>query len=138
MTSNERVGYKNPPRHTQFKPGQSGNPAGRPPASRNLRTELIDELGEEVILREGNRDVRLTRQRAIVKKLVAAAIAGDIRAITAVANLHGRVLGNEPAEDSHGSKTDAEFLRDLVDREIERRARAAGTGNINETSKIGD
>ena len=43
---------------------------------------------------------------------------GDIRAITAVANLHGRVPNNEPDEDSHGSKADAEFLRDLVDREI--------------------
>jgi hypothetical protein len=75
MSSNERVGYRNPPRHTQFKPGQSGNPAGRPRASRNLRTELIEELGEEVNLREGDRPVRLTRQRAIVKKLIAAAMA---------------------------------------------------------------
>src|SRR5215213_6143909 len=24
------VGYRKPPRHTQFKPGQSGNPKGRP------------------------------------------------------------------------------------------------------------
>src|ERR1700758_809031 len=24
------VGYKKPPKHTQFKPGQSGNPNGRP------------------------------------------------------------------------------------------------------------
>jgi hypothetical protein len=138
MTKNERVGYGNPPRHTRFKPGQSGNPAGRPRASRNLRTELIEELGEEVNLREGDRTVRLTRQRAIVKKLIAAAMDGDIRAITTVANLHGRILGDEPADDSHGSKFDAEFLQDLVDREIERRARADATGNMNDTSKIGD
>jgi hypothetical protein len=138
MSSNNQVGFKNPPRHTRFKPGQSGNPAGRPRGSRNLRTDLIDELGEEVIMREGDRPVRLTRQRAIVKKLIAAAMAGDVRAITTVANLHGRALGNEPADDPHGAKVDAEFLQDLVDREIERRARAAATGNITETSKTGD
>jgi hypothetical protein len=138
MSSNNQIGFKNPPRHTQFKPGQSGNPAGRPRGSRNLRTELIDELGEEVVVRDGDRSVRLTRQRAIVKKLIAAAMAGDIRAITAVANLHGRALGNEPADDPHGTKVDAEFLQDLVDREIERRVRAAATGNTNETSKTGD
>jgi hypothetical protein len=55
-----------------------------------------------------------------------------------VANLHGRVLGDESADDSHGSKFDAEFLQDLVDREIERRARADATGNMNDTSKTGD
>jgi hypothetical protein len=25
-----RVGYKRPPQHSKFKPGQSGNPKGRP------------------------------------------------------------------------------------------------------------
>ena len=40
------VGYKKPPKHTQFQPGQSGNPAGRPPKSRNLK-RLVDEVLDE-------------------------------------------------------------------------------------------
>jgi hypothetical protein len=28
--SNNEVGYKKPPKHTQFPPGKSGNPKGRP------------------------------------------------------------------------------------------------------------
>ena len=30
------VGYGRPPQHTQFRPGQSGNPAGRRKGVRNL------------------------------------------------------------------------------------------------------
>jgi hypothetical protein len=33
------VGYCKPPRHSQFKPGQSGNPAGRPRGSKKLKTD---------------------------------------------------------------------------------------------------
>src|SRR5215468_12690975 len=35
------VGYRKPPRHTQFQKGQSGNPGGRPRRSRAVR---LDEL----------------------------------------------------------------------------------------------
>ena len=33
-----QVGYCRPPLHSRFKPGQSGNPKGRPKQSRNMRT----------------------------------------------------------------------------------------------------
>ncbi|WP_345821102.1 DUF5681 domain-containing protein [Methylobacterium fujisawaense] len=32
------VGYRKPPRHTQFKPGTSGNRRGRPRRSKNIDT----------------------------------------------------------------------------------------------------
>jgi hypothetical protein len=38
------VGYKRPPKNSQFKKGQSGNPKGRPKGRKNLRTDL--EEGE--------------------------------------------------------------------------------------------
>jgi hypothetical protein len=43
-------GYKDPPKDKQFKPGQSGNPRGRPRGSRNKTKEflaLIAEIGKE-------------------------------------------------------------------------------------------
>ena len=38
------VGYGKPPKHTQFKPGQSGNRKGRPRGQRNFRTVVNDAL----------------------------------------------------------------------------------------------
>ena len=34
---NHEVGYGKPPKHTRFKPGQSGNSKGRPKGVRNFR-----------------------------------------------------------------------------------------------------
>ena len=75
------VGYKQPPKHTQFKPGQSGNPKGRPKGTRNLATDLEEELQEKILVTEGGKQRETTKQRAMVKSLFAKALKGDVRAI---------------------------------------------------------
>lgn len=32
----DKVGYKNPPKNTQFPKGKSGNPKGRPPKEKKI------------------------------------------------------------------------------------------------------
>ena len=48
------MSYKKPPKATQFKKGQSGNPKGRPPKKQpkpnTLADDLIQELQSEVNL----------------------------------------------------------------------------------------
>ena len=86
---------------TQFKPGESGNPSGRPKRVRSLRAELLDELGEVMRFREGGSDaVELTKGRAIVKSLVQAAVDGNLRAATALLTFFGKSLGD--TEEPHG------------------------------------
>lgn len=75
------VGYKKPPRHTQFKPGQSGNPKGRPKGTKNLATDLGEELSEKITVTEGGQQNQISKQRAMVKSLLAKAMKGDVRAI---------------------------------------------------------
>lgn len=83
----QAVGYKRPPKSTQFKPGQSGNPTGRKKDVANFKTDLIAELNETVAFQENGREHRYSKQRAIVKTLIDLAIKGDIRAINAIVTL---------------------------------------------------
>ena len=55
MAQDYEVGYRKPPKHTRFKPGRSGNPRGRAKETRNLRTDLVDELAERILISEGGR-----------------------------------------------------------------------------------
>lgn len=73
-------GYKNPPLHTRWKKGQSGNPQGKRRGRKNYRTELFDELADKVTVTENGRRRSLTKQTLIIKRMVADAVKGDARA----------------------------------------------------------
>jgi hypothetical protein len=75
------VGYKRPPEHTRFKPGQSGNPSGRPKGSQNLKTLFNKILKEEVSLREGSDVRKVTKAEALMRGLVVGALKGDTRSL---------------------------------------------------------
>ena len=44
------VGYGKPPRHSQFIQGQSGNPRGRQPGAKNMKTLLTKALNKLVVV----------------------------------------------------------------------------------------
>jgi hypothetical protein len=75
------VGYKRPPMHSRFKPGQSGNPSGRARGSQNLKTLFQKILKEEVSLREGSDVRKVTKAEAIMRGLVVGALKGDARSL---------------------------------------------------------
>ena len=121
------VGYKKPPKHTQFKPGQSGNPKGRPHGAKNLSTELLEELQEWVKVTESGKQKTISKQRAMLKALMAKAVQGDSRAANTLLNMFLRLVPREAmdAEDQSLTKTDQQVLEDfkaalLTDRTAER------------------
>lgn len=92
MTHDDPVGYGCPPKHTRFQPGKSGNAKGRPKGRRNLKTELELELHQRILVREGDRQTRVTKRHAVLKAQLAKAIKGDTRAAAWVFELVGRLL----------------------------------------------
>ena len=89
------VGYGRPPRRHQFKPGQSGNPRGRPKGARGLKTDLRAELEARMTIRINNEPVCETRQRLLLRALSSRAAAGDVRAAAILIPIIIQVLGVE-------------------------------------------
>jgi hypothetical protein len=120
------TGYKKPPVDKQFKPGKSGNPAGRPKGARNFAADFAEELREQMTLREGGRELTISKQRALVKVLLDKALSGDIRAMALIAQLSTK-LDQEPAEEKTAALVvldDATL--DIIERYIARRATQRG------------
>ena len=112
--SDYKVGYKKPPKVTQFQSGQSGNPKGRPKGVKNLITDLQEELESKILITEANKSHEVTKQRAMIKTLFAKALKGETRAANVLINL---ILGLEQTmrttQDNHvHSQEDQAILDD--------------------------
>jgi len=100
MSDDYDVGYGKPPMHTRFKLGQTGNPQGRPKGSKNLKTDLLEELAETMRITEGGRERRISKQRALIKAQVARGIKGNDRAAAKILDLTLKILGIEDLDDA--------------------------------------
>lgn len=75
------VGRGKPPKKTQFKKGQSGNPRGRRKGSKNFKSTLQTELKRQVTINEDGRRKRISKREAVAKQLVNKAVSGDPKAL---------------------------------------------------------
>ena len=112
------VGYKKPPKHSQFKRGQSGNKKGRPKSQKNLKTELLEELSEPIAVREDGKRRTISKIRAVIKGQTAKAIKGDTKAAKFLTDMASRwsPQDDEPVEDENVSAEDRAILEALEDR----------------------
>lgn len=86
-----KVGYRNPPRESQFKAGRSGNPNGRP----KKRPLPIAECIKEILLapmeyRDGGRLIVTTRHELLLRSLVSRALGGDLGAAETLLRIRER------------------------------------------------
>lgn len=77
---NYEVGYGRPPKHSRFKPGQSGNPSGRPKGAKNVDTVLREMLSKKITVTENGRRKTITWLEAFFLRLFRAAVEGDPKA----------------------------------------------------------
>jgi hypothetical protein len=116
------VGYKNPPVASQFKPGVSGNPSGRPKRV-SLRDEMLAELSETVPSGDGEATQHISQARAIIKALVRAAVDGNMRATTALLGFCAKGLDDsQDDQQGQGSAHDAALLDEFFNQQMRRRS----------------
>lgn len=132
MANDYSVGYRKPPKHTRFQAGQSGNPKGRRKGSRNLATDVARELAETLLVTEGGRQRRISKQQAIIKALVAKCIKGDVRAATAILRLLPDVEREKKAEMQAQtvSPVDDEILQAFREQILAEAAETSSNGKI--------
>ena len=73
------AGFMNPPKHTQFQKGKSGNPRGRPRKRDDLNTVLERVLKRKVRIRDEERKIPI--RDALIWKLRELALQGDKQAL---------------------------------------------------------
>jgi len=124
----DSVGYKKPPNGRQFRPGQSGNPNGRPKGARNFKSDLRDELSEMTSFREGGHEVSISKQRALIKRLVASAIEGDARSIATLMSFCACAFGDDN-DDQQQAPEDHEIVDAFAHRPTKRCSKTAAATN---------
>jgi hypothetical protein len=110
----KRVGYGSPPIYSQWQKGQSGNPKGRKKGHRNLRTDLADELGKTVAVTENGVRRTITKQQALVAKLINGSIQGDPRLSLALLRLLNNLLPDTEAVPDTLSISDEEIMAEFL------------------------
>lgn len=106
-----------------FKPGQSGNPKGRPTsvrkeAYRELREDILDALGEEMpAKRDGTRALNpdgspMTKRQAMVANLFRIAIAGasELSQLRATEIILNRIDGTPRQQVEHSGSIGTEVI----------------------------
>ena len=121
MSGDYEIGYGKPPKTTQFKPGKSGNSQGRPRGTRNLRSDLQEELNAKVTVIEAGNQIQVSRQKALIKSMMAKAIKGDTAAARVLISL---IVGIEQADAERSvvvttTAEDLEVLQAYKDRLLE-------------------
>ena len=92
----DQAGYGNPPKHTRFQKGKSGNPNGRPRKPRStIATDSVKELDralrKKITIREDGRPKRISTLRAIMTQIVNKAALGEPAALrTIIPNIKWR------------------------------------------------
>ena len=133
MADDYEVGYRRPPKHSQFKAGKSGNPRGRKKGSRGLKTDLAAELATRQTIQINKRPITDTRQRLLIMTLATRAASGDLKAAALLLPLIVNTLGIEDrgTDRTKLSAQDQAILDDLL--RSERSDDSADRGSSAET-----
>jgi hypothetical protein len=107
----DKVGYKNPPKGSRFKPGKSGNPKGRPKRPKIISpyTIFLAEADKRIKVNAGGKIQYLSNMEIVIKKLFQEARSGSNWAQKRIIDLYLKGDFSESFEEA--SKRTAEKMQ---------------------------
>ena len=76
----DEVGYGKPPKAHQFKPGQSGNPKGRPKGPGNIYKTIVKHAAKKVLVVENGVEKKMAKMDVVIAAMFNKASKGDVPA----------------------------------------------------------
>lgn len=113
-----KVGFCKPPVHTRFKPGQSGNPKGRPKGSMDT-LRLIDKIvSKKVTATIDGRPLKISKRQAMLLRMANEATQGNLNTFKTILPLlmqiDARKAAHAAAANDTISRTDREILDEYL------------------------
>jgi hypothetical protein len=113
------IGRHDPPKHTQFRKGASGNPRGRPKGSKNLSTILMEAARDQVTATVDGTSRKISKLQATAMQLATQAAGGNQAAIAKfldwIDEIEKRSAAAKPTEFPF-SEADLQVLHAVYDR----------------------
>ena len=115
------VGYARPPAAHRFRPGHSGNPAGRPKGRKSFQALVQEAADTKIEVTRAGKKLNMSMAEAFVQSLFKSALSGNAKVYPLVIELLQRYLDDEGAASSSDETREAD--RALVSQFMERRSR---------------
>jgi len=109
----DEVGYGKPPKAHQFKPGQSGNPKGRPKGPGNLYKKIAKHASKKMTVFENGVEKKMAKLDVVISAMYNKAASGDVAAARLLTTLMGMAL--QFAEDDVQSGYTEADLQAVID-----------------------
>jgi hypothetical protein len=114
------VGYGRPPIGMRFRPGQSGNPKGRPKGARSAAAMARSALERKIPVTEAGSKSRMSVREVALRRQAEKAISGDSKALGFLLSLEGSV--DRPESDGlpeplESSDQDREIIQNYLNRQ---------------------
>lgn len=111
--NNENIGYGCPPKATQFKPGQSGNPKGRPKKLSSIYAIVEKHLNKKIIAKESSQSVEITKIEALVIGLINGSLKQDPLALRTLMPILKEIAEKQTLNAKQENKKSEEDLKIL-------------------------
>lgn len=95
---NFEIGKGKPPKNSQFQPGISGNPSGRPKRPPKIHKVMAEILSREITLTVNGQKKTMSMQEAVVFSMTTKAIKGSVKDQLAVIDLIRALEGHGPLD----------------------------------------